>query len=1188
MNCKLTWMRTGVVLVTAYHVLSAAALPLPESPAPFRRTPLARQDVTLNSFDYRRWAFNPAARSYRWNEFSAGDKTALVTGCRYAGFPGDLTNQGKELGFGAILLNADKRLVSEPSRLPVGEIRFVVKGTNWMPGVCLPDDKVESDAVGRRVRMSRVLVANGKTNMLSYCAAVSAQRKGVVDVAYDFGDVPCRVDVVAADGFAAPVKEGDALVFAPHDQEKSIAVSLRPEGKCKGRISIDFGMSRTYAVPLLPKTENVDFWGDDARHVPVRPTANRMTNGSFEQGLKGWRVIWGVPMADAVALKGEELSVVVADGITGPSALSLRTANGRSDEICSMPLPLPPWKRHVLSFWAKGMGEGAVLKVRPESVGRKGCILIDGGQNKTKSFSIGCEWQRLSFDFVPSAEGVQIRLYSEGAEVRVDGIMLERTDGAVGEYVDDPVWGRLETAASDNCLKPGEPTCASLALTGAAGLSGTVRVRVTGFYGEEFFRRDIPFALDSKGFGSVSLPWDASLPGEGVFVVRLDYSAAGRTWTDYDRFSVLKPAGTGHPSSRFFQQHTWFTQVGSASGRAARRMNDLGYGSTSWSSNREYGRKGEAVSLYKVAGMVNILHAVDMEIRHAHPDEYWWGKPGFDRLCEDVTPEKIAFVEEEAYRAGMNCREEDVWWTFCNEEELWNKLIKKRDFKTWYAFQDAARRGIQRAGKERGIDFKFSPTHGVANYNPHSAGREVLDGYLQQALEHKAPWDFVGVHMYQALDGSTLGEGDRDLCTQYLIERLALQGHSDIPFAFGEGFNMLPLYIPEWGAFKWGDQYRNLSPSFSDGMREFVQAAALARQYLMDFEYYPRLLCSHSWLGIGFMDLRLTPFFHTMVPNVLGRILPDPQFVGKARPYPDVRAYCYLPKKGAKQSVVAVWTSNNDVELGFRKGDVLTVELPEDIRFCDLMGNVRRPVVERLGGGRVLVRIPLTPAPLFVVGAAKDSRTVLDAFARAKGGTSAPLVPPDVLTVAGRGISSASPVDVQWANWQSLPLRAARSGSGLAKGGYKILWGGGLWLRLNLQNVSEPEIRLSFDGFGDAREKTVKGLGEDDFSYLFTAKGCRRLKAVNTQFAEGTEKSATDREVADALKPIVVRKDGICEWTVRLPPRYIAPIRLQKRRNCGFLITVRDAATERTELTSAPTGEDVSERPDLWPNLRFE
>jgi hypothetical protein len=193
---------------------------------------------------------------------------------------------------------------------------------------------------------------------------------------------------------------------------------------------------------------------------------------------------------------------------------------------------------------------------------------------------------------------------------------------------------------------------------------------------------------------------------------------------------------------------------------------------------------------------------------------------------------------------------------------------------------------------------------------------------------------------------------------------------------FSEGYNILPFSIPRWGALASCNDYPNGGPPSLDlGWREFLQAGAMARLYIMDLKYWPRLMNSHTWQYRLVADAQMSPYMWNMVPNTLGHLMPSPKFLGDVK-RDGWRAYVF---RQDDHGVAAVWTNERQVELGRKKGMTLLVDLPEDVRFVDLMGNRRAapPCADD-----DMVSIPLTPAPLFIV--SRDAQALFDALEAAR------------------------------------------------------------------------------------------------------------------------------------------------------------------------------------------------------------
>ena len=379
-------------------------------------------------------------------------------------------------------------------------------------------------------------------------------------------------------------------------------------------------------------------------------------------------------------------------------------------------------------------------------------------------------------------------------------------------------------------------------------------------------------------------------------------------------------------------------------------------------------------------GIVNRLHAVSRELPELYPDLCKPGMPNYPKSLTNAVPEKVAFIEKAAYEIGMKAAPDDNYWAFYNEEDAEMPAIRyaktheerRKVCEDWFQYQYACWKGLKKAFDERGIKLMYAPTHGCGGYTPDWHGRDTMDCYMEVANEHNFRYDFIAIHTYGSIDRSYLGKWDRDEDAAYLLSRMAHYGYPEsTPVMFSEGYNMLPFFIPRWGVLAFADVYpHGWTASLDLGWREFLQAGAMARLYIMDLKYWPRVMTSHSWQNRPVADAQMSPVMWNIVPNTLGHLLPSPKFVGNVK---HAGWWAYVFRQG-RYSVAAVWTNDRQVELGRKKGMVLKIALPDDARFVDLMGNRRAAPPENADG---TTSVPLTPAPLFIV--SKDAEGLLKA-----------------------------------------------------------------------------------------------------------------------------------------------------------------------------------------------------------------
>ncbi len=767
--------------------------------------------------------------------------------------------------------------------------------------------------------------------------------------------------------------------------------------------------AKVTAMCMSTSSGIIDFWKEDAVDVPRDPTGNQLANGSFEQGLTGWNYWWNGEPWSVVDATGEPLESITGEAKVGDRALRMRSSKPRGtyEAIQSAPISIEPGEVHKLSAWVKrASGEKGKAEVSflADNASQLGIVRdIEGNPAKTTVALEDDEWHFVELAFTSVIGDLKIVLSGSGAAVVVDGVRVEKTgNGERGtgngfsrvERVEH-VEGRLETANPDNLLHFGEPINARLVLSGPDGVEGSVRVMVRNFYNETVYDKTFAFKLPENKV--LPLDFDPAKLGTGVFVLGTEFVMGGPTSvsaknTDatervpparyrspYQRLAILKPLDGKHATANFYVQFPYYEKSSNGE-KLARYAKALGYTTVTWELNSLFAdENAPTVKLRRKYGISARLHCLSSELARKYPDRFGHGKEGLKAFTNAV-PEQIEFIEKEAYLAGLGAAEDDTWWALWNEED--GQMPTLRGGKSseeiyaaceaWFPYQYACWKGLKKAFDERGLKLMYGPTHGSCNYND-PGRREMMDAFMDIAAKHGFHYDFIAVHTYHAIDKSVLGSCDRDENAALLLSRMAHYGYPETtPVMFSEGFNNLPFVMQRWNTEVSADNYPNGGPASLDlGWREFLQAGAMARLYIMDLKYWPRVMTSHTWQGRLVADVQMSPFMWNMVPNTLGHLLPSPKFLGDVK-RDGWRAYVF---RQGDYGVAAVWTNERQAELGRNKGMTLSVNLPEDVRFVDLMGN-RRTALSRDEGGAMA--IPLTPAPLFIV--SRDAEGLLKAF----------------------------------------------------------------------------------------------------------------------------------------------------------------------------------------------------------------
>lgn len=1030
------------LLTAAAAARGGAALPaLPVSRAPFEQSEeVARRPVTLAS-----WPFHPNAgwtllgeeRLTIWAEFRSGDKSVVANG--YNGLVHDVgrTGFGKMLfyrGGGETTSPADKQRSDTYGRelLAWMELR-VLDGTRpygrYME--CYSNAVIKVDEAARRVEWERPCKgAAARYSLVPDGDGKLALEWETPSVPVEFRLYLCGISTNGVSG----VENGTRLYVNRNSETERVEIGF-PEGRIEatsaeelakadirnpvpayvwrtdavsGRVLIDLCGStvlKNGTMGASRPTGVIDFRAEDALDVPVDPTGNLLANGSFEQGLVGWNYWWGGEPWFMVAATGEPLETLTDEAKVGDKALRMRRSATRDkyETIQSTPMSVEPGVPHVLSAWVKRAagetGEAKIKFVVDPVVAKFNLVKKpDGGEAKIVVPLADEEWHFVELPFVSECGDCKIVLDGSGAAAVVDGVRVERmdlshaepqsrrgVDGMAGApRTPQCVEARLETASPDNLLHFGDPINARLVLSGPDGADGAVRVTLRNFYGEMVFDETLPFSLPAGKV--VPLDFDLAKLGTGVFVLGAEFAIGDERYrSPYQRLAVIKPLDGTHPTADFFVQFPYYEKSSNGE-KLGVYAKALGYTRTNWEANSRFAdTNAPEAQLRRRLGIENRLHAVSTELNRKYPERFGYGKTEGLNSFTNIVPENVAFIEREAYEAGMAAAPDDIWWTLWNEEDAENREIRyaktpedrRKACEVWFQYQYACWKGLKKAFDERGIKFMYAPTHGCGAYTQNWIGRDTMDCYMEVANAHDFRYDFIAIHTYGSIDRSFLGKWDRDEDAAHLLSRMSHFGYPETtPVMFSEGFNILPFSIPRWGALAGSDVYpHGWTASLDLGWREFLQAGAMARLHIMDLKYWPRLMNSHSWQNRLVADAAMSPIAWNMVPNTLGHLLPSPKFVGDVK-RDGWRAYVF---RQDGRGVAAVWTNERQAELGRKPGMTLSVNLPKDARFVDLMGNER--AVPQPGADGALA-IPLTPAPLFVL--SDDAERLLDAFLAAE------------------------------------------------------------------------------------------------------------------------------------------------------------------------------------------------------------
>ena len=776
------------------------------------------------------------------------------------------------------------------------------------------------------------------------------------DLVYDVHD-PVNGFTLEMGELSGGINEGVAI----HDkgQVKHFNFSYRTtdkRGDQKGRVVIDLGEVELMSKDLPPPVGGIDFWKDDATHVPLSPTRNVMHNPSFEQGLRGWYWIGGGAQYTPTNVPKYE---IVQEGLFGKGALRMNRVQMSSPNIRSMPLALEKGKRYVASFYAKSVIEKRTgFSLTFGNAARGGSLPgmpWGDADNKESRFQITDAWQRYSRTFTADAAGLALHL--SGSGVLVDGLQVELGETPT-EFVCDPLDVNFVTSNPDNDLRPGDAMDAALNVVGKDGAKGRVELEVQNAFRDVLFKREVDALIVSNGVTRIPLNLATAQFGTGVFVVRATVTVDGfQPYADYYRFAIMVPLANTHKTSRLMGTLVGDAWRVSRGEDLARKFMEWGWGGTSWMNILEMAQTNhcgvDLVRRYRIVNAQTPL--IDALLRTHDPKDTPWAKTDRDFYdVPEITPEIVKYVEEKAYEILKQVPKDMLPYTAYGNEEESSKYPASGKFDEYFKLQSAVGRAAKRAG------IGCTPTSGTSGYSL-LRGFEPYEGYLKAAHDKGFKYDALAVHPYGSIDKGSLSTSDLDDEAARLIAQGQRYGYGDeTPILFTELFNIPETYVPEWGAGPSYDAYQSGKPTYDFGNREFVQAASAMRLYITCMKYWPRIQVANIWCCRPYIDLHLTPILLCKAVNTLGHLMGDIAYTEDIRPAAGIRGYAFKLQDGT--GLAPVWCTSADVENGLKKCPVLAVRFGQPVAFIDFMGNPRFAQPDKQG----YIKMPVTPAPLFV------------------------------------------------------------------------------------------------------------------------------------------------------------------------------------------------------------------------------
>jgi len=588
---------------------------------------------------------------------------------------------------------------------------------------------------------------------------------------------------------------------------------------------------------------------------------------------------------------------------------------------------------------------------------------------------------------------------SEGPDDEIDDGEEEDLDGRADltDYAEKPVILDLLTARRDHLFQPGKPIQARMVVKAEPEAKGKLSLAMEDFESVTVWEGSFDFVCKETGEAEIALPLGGRLP-RGIFYLTAEVSMAdGFTDHDFFRITVMDFLENKHKHRNLCGTLPWLLHPDRE--RYLRRFRDIGIGSmydygpqakTWYESLNAQGLEPAYTCLFPRnracgIGLTSLVSRTvpqegpSPEDEAPTPDEV---PPQEDDQAEDELPlEDEPTLEEErpseeATQPKEEAQPEDESRPDFEETiaEHCRKLMEEYPYlKRWklldepwgwardYGGCDTLARIAEvayKAVKEANPD-ALVMTHTPCGMEPRKGIRNLNRYLAAGGIKHA---DTVGTNCYRPQPENP----DLDADIQTLLAMLKRHGYE------GE-FHLCGIYHENYSLPAYGlDVHRGCSGghcrlgafSYHGGWGERMCAAYTARSWLIGYKYADRLRTFIDWSYDCryLLDIDMVPYAVSVVPNTLGLLLGNADFVEDIAFEGPIRGYLFRDER--ERPVAAIWPVIEEVDRGIQAPPVMRVSGADaSIEVLNLMGAAR----DCLTGDQL--HVSLTPYPTFLRGA---------------------------------------------------------------------------------------------------------------------------------------------------------------------------------------------------------------------------
>ena len=719
---------------------------------------------------------------------------------------------------------------------------------------------------------------------------------------------------------------------------------------------------RTYSGVDFKKT-------DDFEVTNYFICRNLMQNPSFEQGL-----MYCLTKNHFDTFLGTAgIKVDDTNALFGKHSLKVNLYERRY-KIILAPIPVETGK-YIFSFYVKGDGS------ENQNI-TSNIINVDHKRLASKSkVKISKKWNRISIPLeITKATAVSCILNAGGNKgncIYIDGVQLEKGDKLTA-FTPPPVEGILLTSKDDNFLSPEDKIDAGLRIfSDEPETSGKVKVTVKDFFGVNRFEENYRFKTNKDKLAFIKLPFNDKFT-RGIFVVKADYTLDnGQKLNNFFRFSIMSNLENKHKLKAMFANNYNGTHKRDASPgveKYLKRCRNIGVG-----GDAHAGRISEALSkLFKKYG----IEIIDSNMSSYLEKDYKKVKDSHDRkffaIYSDRSFRKGAKLYIKDFRLEGNAKLNDEYlkkfeatvikvvkeypwiprWALGGEMNAKYPEWLKNDMGSFADLQIAFYKAVKKANP------KIEVYNGTA-CNIYPEGGIKTTRQILKAIDGRIKYDALAIHAYLPSGPSSL-----EANMEAFFKMAGELGYKNTPTFYPEGMHYGPYEIPQWNivSASWGAGSWDFGTlSYDMGWYEKMTAAWFARTWLICMKYMDRVISATSGAcartGSFHLDANLTPRAYQKIPNTLGRLLGNSNFVQDLSFATDTK--CLIFEDENKRPVAAVWGKLEKVDQGLEDSPWAMAKFAYgDVEIFDLMETRRNFSKDNKGN----IRFPVSTFPFFIRG----------------------------------------------------------------------------------------------------------------------------------------------------------------------------------------------------------------------------